>query len=233
MKILIIVPTYNEAKNMKPLINEIFNLIPKSKVLVIDDNSPDGTGKIVEKMKSKDRRIFVLHRERKLGLGSACAEGFRYGMRIGYDLFITMDADFSHDPKDLPKFIEKINEGYDVVIASRYIRGGKIVNWSFYRKLTSKIANFLGNFFLGLGVHDITTNYRAYKKTVIEAIDLSEITSSGFSFLQEILYMARKDNFKVGEFPSIFVNRKFGKSKLSRNEIFGFVTALVKTRLKI
>lgn len=233
MNLLIIIPTYNESKNIEPLVKKIFDLIPESNVLIIDDNSPDGTGSIVEKMKIKDKRISVIHRERKLGLGSACIEGFKYGIRIDYDVFITMDADFSHDPVDLLKFLKKINEGYDIVIASRYIKGGKIIGWSIYRRFTSKIANVLGNFFLGLNVHDITTNYRAYNKKTIKTIDLGKITSSGFSFLQEILYIAKKNNLKIKEFPSLFVNRKFGKSKLSKNEISGFIVALIKTRFKM
>jgi len=233
MNALVIVPTYNEAENIEPLIKKIFGFISSSNVLIIDDNSPDGTGTIVEKMKEKDKRISVIHRERKLGLGSACIEGFKFGIKNNYDLLITMDADFSHDPKDLPKFLEKINEGYDIVIASRYIKGGKIVNWGVYRKFTSKIANTIKNYFLGLGVHDITTNYRAYKSTAIENIDLNKITSKGFSFLQDILYLARKENLKIGEFPSVFVNRKFGKSKFSGNEIQEFILSLLKTRFRM
>jgi dolichol-phosphate mannosyltransferase len=233
MNVLVIIPTYNEAENIEPLIKKIFDFIPRANVLIIDDNSPDGTGAIVEKIKERDKRVSIIHRERKLGLGSACIQGFEYGMKNNYDLFITMDADFSHDPKDLPNFLEKINEGYDIVIASRYIKDGKIINWGIYRKFTSKSANILKNFVLGLGTHDITTNYRAYKRTAMEKIDLDKITSSGFSFLQDILYLARKKNLKIGEFPSVFVNRRSGKSKFSGGEIQEFVVSLIKTRFKM
>lgn len=234
ISIAVVIPTYNEADNIRKLILQLNKVFVKSKIngkiIIVDDNSPDGTGKIAEKL-SKEYNISVIHRKCKLGLGSAYVTGFKYVIeKINPDLIVSMDADFSHDPKKIPEFIEKINGGYDVVVGSRYIEGGG-VSWGLHRIILSKGANLFAKTVLGFKVHDLTGAYRCYKKDVLKSINLTKITSNGFSFLEEILYLCKSKGYKIGEIPIFFTERKKGKSKLSKKEMINFFITIL--RLKI
>ena len=171
MKTLIIIPTYNEFDNLRPLLQEIFSFAPAVDVLIVDDNSPDGTGKLADQIHVENPQVNVLHRAGKLGLGTAYIAGFKYAVEHGYDAAFEMDADFSHDPRYLPDFLQKI-ENADLVIGSRYIEGGDTPNWSLLRRFISGGGNIFARFMLGIPVHDCTAGYRCYRRQVLESIEL-------------------------------------------------------------
>lgn len=228
--ISVVIPTYNEAENIEKLINELFKLKSNISIIVVDDNSPDGTGSIAEKLKANyPEKLFVIHKEIKTGLGSAYIEGFKKALELENNLVVTMDADFSHDPKKILSFADKIAEGYDVAIGSRYISGGA-VNWKLGRRILSKGANFLTNIILNLGINDVTSGFRCYKKNVLEKINFDKINSQGYSFLEEMLFICKKNKFKIAEVPIIFNDRKEGKSKLSKIEMMKFFFTLIRLR---
>lgn len=223
MKTLIIIPTYNELENLRPLIAEIFSYVSQTDILIVDDNSPDGTGKLADELSAENTRIHVMHRAGKLGLGTAYIAGFKYAIEQQYDAAFEMDADFSHDPKYLPNFLEAIEDA-DLVIGSRYVRDGGTPNWSLLRRFISGGGNIYARFMLGLPIHDCTAGYRCYRRKVLETIDLDTIQSQGYAFQIELVYRVRKHNFKIVETPIIFQDRRVGKSKMSR-KIFleGFI----------
>ncbi len=225
MPTLVIVPTYNEKQNIINLMEKILNLSPEIDVLVVDDNSPDGTGQLLDDAIKSYSRLHILHRAAKLGLGTAYKAGFQYALQNNYDRAITMDADFSHNPKYIPALIEN-NNTYHVSIGSRYVPSGGTVNWGAHRKLVSSTANFLARFLLGLKTHDCTAGFRCYRKEVLQTIDLDNIKSNGYSFLVEMLFGCVGHGFTVGEIPIIFENRVAGKSKISKKEIFTAILTL-------
>lgn len=225
MLTLVIVPTYNEKQNIITLSEKILALSPEIDVLVVDDNSPDGTGQLVDEAIKSQPRLHILHRAAKLGLGTAYKAGFQYALQNKYNRAITMDADFSHNPKYIPTLIEN-NQTYDVSIGSRYVPGGGTVNWGPHRKLVSSTANFLARFLLGFTTHDCTAGFRCYRIEVLQAIDLDKIKSNGYSFLVEMLFNCVQKGFTVGEIPIIFENRVAGKSKISKKEIFSAILTL-------
>ncbi|MFC1648300.1 polyprenol monophosphomannose synthase [Nanoarchaeota archaeon] len=231
--ITIVIPTYNEAQNIEKLISLIFKVKLKEKVFLIfvDDNSPDGTGKMLDKLAKKHKgAIKVIHRKDERGLGSAYVRGFQEALKTKASVIFGMDADLSHDPKYLPDFMKKIREGYDIVQGSRYMEGGG-VNWSWHRIFISKSANLFATTILGLDVHDVTGSYKAYKREVMKALDIGSITSNGFSFFEEILYRAKLKGYKIGETPIFFTDRKLGKSKLSKIEMFKFFVTIIRLRI--
>jgi len=233
MKIVsVIVPTYNEKENLPTLLNEINKVFVDGKitgeVIIVDDNSPDGTGQLAEQLKEKYKFLKVVHRPSKLGLGSAYSESFRAAES---KLLITMDADLSHDPEYIPRFIEKA-EHADVVVGSRYVEGGGIVGWGIYRKTVSKLANLLARISVGAGVSDMTSGYRAYRKEVFEKVTTERIKSSGYAFQLEIIYEIRKKGFKIDEVPIIFTDRRKGESKLGMRDIISFLILAIKLGLK-
>ena len=223
MKTLIIIPTYNELENLRPLIEEIFKYVSQTDILIVDDNSPDGTGKLADELSVEYSQLHVLHRAGKLGLGTAYIAGFKYAIEHGYDAAFEMDADFSHDPRYLPDFLRAI-ENADLVIGSRYVKNGGTPNWSLLRRFISGGGNIYARFMLGLPIHDCTAGYRCYRRQVLEAIDLDTIQSQGYAFQIELVYRVSKHGFKIVETPIIFQDRRVGKSKMSR-KIFleGFV----------
>jgi len=220
MRTAIIIPTYNEAGNIEVLVEKILELeLNNSKIIVIDDNSPDGTGEIAESLSEKFKgRIDVIHRARKLGLGSAYKEGFKTALKEGAQTIITMDADLSHDPNAIPELLSELRDN-DLVIGSRYVEGGGIVGFPLWRLALSSIAQGLCRFFLGIKVHDSTTAFRAYKAKVIKSIKPDSIKSEGYSFLIEVVFRSQKAGLKVSEVPIIFKARELGKSKVSQSEI--------------
>jgi len=229
-KTFIIIPTYNEKENIKNLIQEIFNLeLPEINILIIDDNSPDRTGEIVNSLTRKYKNLKLIKRNKKLGLGSAYKLGFKYALGNKADLIMTMDADFSHNPKDIPKFIKESNE-FDVVVGSRRIPGGKIIGWNIWRKISSWLGANVSRIILGIKVKDPTSGFRCYKKSILEKIDFKKIRSQGYAFQGEILLLCQKNKAKIKEIPITFENRKKGKSKFGFKEIFEFIKFLIRTK---
>ena len=215
MKTLIIIPTYNELENLRPLLQEIFSYAPETDVLIVDDNSPDGTGKLADEIHNENPQVHVLHRAGKLGLGTAYIAGFKYAVAHDYDAAFEMDADFSHDPRYLPDFLKAI-EHADLVIGSRYIPGGGTPNWSFLRRFISGGGNIFARFMLGIPVQDCTAGFRCYRRQVLESIDLDTIQSQGYAFQVEMAYRVMRQGFKIVETPIVFMDRRIGKSKMSR-----------------
>lgn len=227
---LMIVPTYNEQENLNRLVQRLRALPDNVHVLVVDDNSPDGTGDIAEAIALVDPGVHVLHRAGKLGLGTAYKAGFDYGLVHGYQFLCTMDADFSHSPESLPTLLDKANQGYDLVIGSRYVTGGKVVGSTPSRKLISYFANWLAHILLGVAARDCTAGFRCYRRQVLETINLDVIFSSGYSFLIEMAFYCQHAGFRIGEVPITFVNRTEGASKISKTEIYKAFYTLLRLR---
>ncbi len=213
---LIIVPTYNEAENVRGISERLLEALPAADVLFVDDNSPDGTGALIDEMTVGNSRVHVLHRAGKLGLGTAYIEGFAWGLARDYEFIFEMDADGSHDPKYLPQMLALAVDGADVVVGSRNIPGGGTVNWGAGRKLLSKGGSFYARTILGIDVRDVTAGFVCWNRRVLEALDLSRIASNGYSFQIEMKYQALKRGFKIVETPIVFVDRRVGQSKMSR-----------------
>ena len=215
MKILIIIPTYNEAENIEDLISQIFDTVKDVSVLIIDDNSPDGTYQIVENMAKTNEKVFVKKREGKLGLASAYIAGMKWGIENGFDIFCEMDADFSHNPKYLPEMIEKIKNN-DVVIGSRNIKGGAVQGWSLLRNFISKGGSLYSRVVLGFPpVYDLTGGYNMWTLNALNKIEIDSIVSEGYCFQIEMKYKAWKKGCSIVEIPILFENRRKGKSKMS------------------
>lgn len=211
---IILIPALNERRNLEKLIPEIFGFMPKVSVLIIDDNSSDGTDQLLTLSKKKFSNLFVLSRINDFGYGKACLDGFRWALGKPYKYIITMDADFSHDYRAIPDLLEKLKDN-DVVIGSRYVKGGEIQNWRVHRRILSKIANFYVRTILGLRVMDLTTGFNGYRREALSRIDLNDIQSDGYAFLVELKYKLFKGNVKIIEHPIVFSERREGKSKMS------------------
>jgi dolichol-phosphate mannosyltransferase len=229
MKISIIIPTYNEADNISKLIEEILKIPLSINVIIVDDNSPDNTAKIVENLSNKDQRICLIKRAKKLGIGTAYIVGFKEALRQGSDKIITMDADFSHNPKYIPRLIELSNK-FNLTIGSRYVKNGAIRNWPLYRKLISKTANFITQKSLSLKIKDCTAGFRCYDNKIFEKLPLDSINSNGYSFLIEFLYIIKNNGYSIGEIPIIFTDRINGKSKISKIEIFNTFKTIIRLK---
>ncbi len=214
-KTIVIIPTYDEKDNIKKIIHSILELNPNVDVLVVDDSSPDGTGEIVKSIKQSDSRVKLLEREGKQGLGTAYVAGFKYMLKNGYEIAIQMDADFSHNPKEIKKFRKMIDE-YDLIIGSRYIQGVNVINWPMRRLLLSYFANIYTRVITGLPLCDSTGGFKCFRKEVLESIDLDKIKSNGYAFQIEMNYKAWKNGFKLKELPIIFTDRIEGTSKMSK-----------------
>jgi dolichol-phosphate mannosyltransferase len=213
--ILVVIPTYNEAENVDRLVGEVLAQRPDTEILVVDDNSPDGTGDIVERLRAGNPRVHLIRREAKMGLGTAYVTGFKYALERGYDFVFEMDADFSHNPKEIPNFVAKMDR-CDLVVGSRYTNGVRVVNWPIRRLLLSFAANVYTRFITGLPVHDATSGFKCFKRSVLENIDWDQIRSNGYAFQIETTFLAWKKGFRVCEIPIIFVDRRSGVSKMSR-----------------
>ncbi len=218
MKVYIVLPTYNEAENIATLVQRIFSLYPDIYIIVVDDNSPDGTGEIADTLTKKYPNLSVIHRPKKGGLGKAYVCGFKKALSFGAQLIFEMDADFSHDPgyiKDLVEAAEKA----DVVIGSRYIKGIRVVGWPFRRLLLSKLANIYVSYIMVKPVRDSTSGFRCYRREVLKRIHLENIWSDGYAFQIEMTYLAFKHGFRVIEVPITFMEREHGVSKISRKVV--------------
>jgi dolichol-phosphate mannosyltransferase len=216
LRVLVVTPTYNERDNLAEFVAAVHAVAPSVDLLVVDDASPDGTGALGDALAAKDARIHVVHRAGKLGLGTAYVEGFRFAMARGYDVVFEMDADLSHDPAYIPRFLDAIAEGADVVLGSRNVSGGGVEGWGIGRHVLSKGGSLYARTILGVPVRDLTTGYKAYTRRALDLIDLGTVRSNGYSFQIETTYRALRKGLRVVEVPIVFVDRRAGRSKMSR-----------------
>ncbi len=230
MNTIIVTPTYNERKNIEELLNTIFTIDSNYHVLVVDDNSPDDTGAIVKELQSNYSNLHLLSRVKKQGLGSAYVAGFKYALKGNYDKIVQMDADMSHDPKDVVSLISELDNS-DVVIGSRYISGINVVNWPIRRLIISYGANIYTRLVTGLPVKDATGGFKCWKREVLESLDLDNVRSQGYSFQIEMTYRAWLQNFKIKEVPIIFVDRTIGESKMNRSVMLEAAIMIPRLRL--
>ena len=230
-KTLVVTPTYNEAENIEKFIGQVLAQHPSVQMLIVDDNSPDGTAAIVERMMARDPRIHILKRPGKMGLGTAYVDGFRYAIREGYDYIFEMDADFSHNPEEVPRFLEKVKE-CDLVIGSRYTNGVRVVNWPIRRLILSYAANVYTRIVTGMPVKDATGGFKCFRRRVLEAIDLDRVHSNGYAFQIEMNFKAWCKGFRLCEHPIIFVDRTSGQSKMSRRIVYEAVFMVWKLKFR-
>ncbi len=215
-KALVVIPTFNEAVNLPQLVPQVLAQDPRIEVLVVDDNSPDGTGALADEMRGANPRVHTIHREGKLGLGTAYITGFKWALERSYDYMFEMDADFSHDPRHLPEFLTAIQDA-DVVLGSRYLHGKvTVVNWPMSRLMLSYLANIYARWFTGLRIWDLTGGFKCFRRRVLEGIDLSQVVSNGYAFQIEMSVRAWRKGFKLREIPIVFVDRTEGQSKMNR-----------------
>ena len=215
MKALVIIPTYNERENLPELLRRIFAEALPLEVLIIDDNSPDGTGAVADQLAASNPCVHVMHRPAKMGLGSAYVAGFRYALERQYTAVFEMDADFSHNPDSLPQFLREL-ETSDLVVGSRYLHGVTVVNWPLKRLILSYGANVYSRVITGIPIKDLTGGFKCFRREVLEALDLSRVRSDGYGFQIEINYKAWRKGFRIREIPILFVDRRAGESKMSR-----------------
>lgn len=230
-RVLVITPTYNERDNLRAFLDQLFAVAPGVDVLVVDDNSPDGTGAMADEIAASDKRVKVRHRAGKLGLGTAYLEGFQWALAQGYDVVFEMDTDLSHDPRYVPEFVRAIEAGADVVIGSRNIPGGGVDGWGLGRHILSKGGSVYSRTILGLDVHDLTSGYKAFTRDALERIDLGGVKSNGYSFQIELTYRAVLRGMRVAEVPILFVDRRAGASKMSRKIFAEAIVMVWKLRL--
>ncbi len=232
-KVCVVIPTYNERENIETIIERILRVTAEAglnlEILVVDDNSPDGTGELVEELSKQDSRIHLLRRSGKLGLGSAYRDGFRKAVEeFGAEILVEMDADGSHDPTHLPAMIDRIIGGCDIVVGSRYIQGGEIIGWGLKRKIISSGANFLSRKLCGIKIRDATSGYRAIKASTLKKLNLDEVSASGYVFQVAFLFRAQNAGLKICEVPIVFRDRVRARSKLGLREMVNFFWTCLK-----
>jgi dolichol-phosphate mannosyltransferase len=220
MKALVIIPTYNESENVVPLLDRVFAQgLPGVEVLIVDDNSPDGTGAIADRAAAADPRVHVMHRAAKQGLGSAYVAGFRYALERDYEAVFEMDADFSHNPDSLPEFLRELEQA-DLVLGSRYLHGVTVVNWPLSRLILSYAANVYSRVITGMRFKDLTGGFKCFRRRILEAIDWERVRSDGYSFQIEITFKAYRKGFRIQEIPILFVDRRAGESKMNQKIVW-------------
>ncbi len=227
---LVVLPTYNEAENLSPITTAIFAATPRVEILIVDDSSPDGTGQLADTLAAAEPRIHVLHREKKEGLGRAYLAGFGWALARPYALILEMDADFSHDPRHLPELLDAAAHA-DLVLGSRYVAGGGTVNWGATRRLISQGGSLYARSVLGVGVRDLTGGFKCFRRETLEKLDLPSVQSEGYSFQIELTYRALGLGLRVVEVPLTFVDRRVGKSKMSRQIFLEAAAMVLKLRL--
>ncbi|NOK35842.1 polyprenol monophosphomannose synthase [Corallococcus exercitus] len=226
---LVCIPTYNERENIGPITQAVLAADPRVDILVVDDNSPDGTGQLADELAAKNPRVRVLHREKKEGLGRAYLAAFRWALAEGYTYILEMDADFSHDPRYLPTFLDAAEGGADLVLGSRYVAGGGTVNWGVGRKIISRGGSLYARSILGVDVRDLTGGFKCFNRRVLESIHLDEVRSTGYAFQIELTYRTLRKGFTVREVPIVFEDRRVGHSKMNKKifvEALGMVWKL-------
>ncbi|MGW4425511.1 polyprenol monophosphomannose synthase [Streptosporangium sp. NPDC004631] len=215
-RVLVIVPTYNERDNLPMITERVRAAVPEAHLLIADDDSPDGTGAVADTLAGSDDHVHVLHRPGKQGLGAAYLAGFRWGLNEGFDVLVEMDADGSHRPEELPKLLEALADGADLVIGSRWVPGGKVVNWPASREFLSRGANVYTRMMLGVPVRDATAGFRAYRASTLRKIGLDDVESQGYCFQVDLTLRTVRHHLRVAEVPITFVERTVGASKMSR-----------------
>jgi dolichol-phosphate mannosyltransferase len=230
MKCLIVLPTYNERQNLPRIVPAILAQSPDFDVLVVDDNSPDGTGRLADELAAGDRRVAVLHRAGKRGLGTAYLEGFKYALLHGYDFVFEMDADFSHDPADLCRLLAAAQRA-DLVIGSRWVPGGGTQNWSWLRTFISRGGSIFARTVLGLEIADLTSGFKCFRSAVLASLNLDAIGSNGYAFQVEVNYVCARKGFRIAEVPIVFVDRRVGESKMSSAIVLEAMLMVLRYRL--
>lgn len=232
MRVLTVIPTYNEKENLPIVVERLRAAVPASDILVVDDNSPDGTGQLADALAAEDSQIHVLHRTVKDGLGGAYLAGFDWGLAENYDVLVEMDADCSHQPEQLPLLLEAIEEGADLAIGSRYVPGGKTKNWPWHRQVLSRGANLYTRLILGTAVRDITAGYRAYRRQALQGLNLEGIDSKGYVFQVDLAWRSEQAGLKIREVPITFVEREVGDSKMDGSIILDSMKKVTSWGLK-
>lgn len=212
--VLVVIPTYNERDNLAPIVGRVQAVLPQVHLLVVDDNSPDGTGEVADKLAAGDDRVHVLHRSEKAGLGAAYVAGFRWGLARDYQVLVEMDADGSHAPEDLPRLLDALQDA-DLALGSRYVPGGRVVNWPWRREMLSRGGNVYSKLALGVRINDITGGFRAFRRPVLETLPLDSIASHGYCFQVDMAWRTVQAGFSVVEVPITFTEREIGESKMS------------------
>lgn len=232
MRVVTIIPTFNEIDSLPRTVARLRAAVPGSDVLVVDDNSPDGTGRLADSLAAEDTAVHVLHRRGKEGLGAAYIAGFKWGLDAGYDVLVEMDADGSHQPEELQRLLDALEAGADMAKGSRWIKGGKVVNWPLHRKLLSLGGSLYSRILLGVGIKDITGGYNAFKSTTLRRIDLESVESVGYCFQIDLTWKTLKAGLTVREVPITFVEREFGDSKMSGNIVLESILLVTKWGLR-
>lgn len=227
-RVLVIIPTYNESQNIESITNRIRRSVPGADILIADDNSPDGTGEIADRLAQADSHIHVMHRKGKQGLGAAYLAGFHWGLDRGYGVLVQHDADGSHQPEELPRLLQAIDDGADMVKGSRWVKGGSVVNWPKSRQFISKGGSLWTRMWLGIPVKDATGGFNAFRASTLRGISLDEVASAGYCFQIDLVWRTIRAGYTVVEVPIEFVEREFGDSKMSRNIV---IEALIRTTL--
>lgn len=220
MRVLTIIPTYNELESLPKTLQRLRDAVPASDVLVVDDNSPDGTGRLVDAIALEDSQVHALHRKGKEGLGAAYIAGFKWGLEAGYDVLVEMDADGSHQPEQLQQLLDAVDQGADLALGSRWVAGGSVVNWPRYRQAISRIGSTYARLMLGVKIRDVTGGYRAFRRTTLEKLNLDSVDSVGYGFQVDLAWRVSKMVLEIVERPITFVERELGASKMSGRIVF-------------
>ena len=227
---LVCIPTYDERENIEAICRAVLAADQRVDILVVDDNSPDGTGRIADEIAAREQRVKVLHRAAKQGLGRAYLHAFQWALDAGYSYVIEMDADFSHPPRYLPKLLDEAMNGADLVLGSRYVDGGSTVNWGAVRRFVSKGGSFYARTILGIGIRDLTGGFKCFNRRVLQALELEHVKSTGYAFQIELTYRAIRKGFRVEEIPIVFEDRRVGQSKMSRKIVLEALAMVWKLR---
>jgi dolichol-phosphate mannosyltransferase len=230
---LVCIPTYNERDNLEGIVQAVLAADPRTEVLVVDDNSPDGTGDLADTLAARESRVHVLHRAQKEGLGRAYLAAFAWALEGPYAYVLEMDADWSHPPRYLPELLNRAEAGADLVLGSRYVPGGGTVNWGWLRRLISRGGSLYARTVLGLAVRDLTGGFKCFRRRVLESLDLAAVHSTGYAFQIELTYRAVRNGFRVEEMPIVFEDRRVGQSKMSRRIVVEALTMVWKLRFTV
>lgn len=227
------IPTYNERENLKAITEAVLASDPRLEVLIVDDSSPDGTGDLADRLAVVDKRVHVLHRAQKQGLGRAYLDAFRWALSRQYQYVLEMDADFSHHPKYLPQLLNEAERGTDLVLGSRYVPGGGTLNWGRIRRMISRGGSLYARIALGIPIRDLTGGFKCFRRGVLESVDLDAVRSNGYAFQIELTYRALQKGFRVKEVPIVFEDRRVGQSKMSRTIVFEALMMVWKLRFTV